>query len=82
MPGVPKFITEPARRIEVIRRTDVLVVGSGPGGPAAALAARVQASKSRWSSASAVSVKDGSDFDRVDMPAVQRELERQGVRIY
>ncbi|MBS3650706.1 FAD-dependent oxidoreductase [Pseudaminobacter sp. 19-2017] len=33
------FITEPARRIEVIGRTDVLVVGSGPGGLAAALAA-------------------------------------------
>ncbi|MBW6421934.1 FAD-dependent oxidoreductase [Rhizobium sp. XQZ8] len=33
------FITEPARRVEVIRRTEVLVVGSGPGGLAAALAA-------------------------------------------
>ena len=32
--------------------------------------------------AAAISVKAGSDFDRVDMPAVQRELERQGVRIY
>lgn len=29
------FITEPARDIPVIRRTDVLVVGSGPGGLAA-----------------------------------------------
>jgi hypothetical protein len=32
-------ITEPARQIDVIHRTDVLVVGSGPGGLAAALAA-------------------------------------------
>lgn len=32
-------ITEPARRIEVVHQTDVLVVGSGPGGLAAALAA-------------------------------------------
>ncbi len=31
-------IHEPARRIDVIRQTDVLVVGSGPGGLAAALA--------------------------------------------
>jgi ribulose 1,5-bisphosphate synthetase/thiazole synthase len=33
------YITEPARQIEVIHRTDVLVIGSGPGGLAAALAA-------------------------------------------
>lgn len=32
-------ITEPGREIEVIHTTDVLVVGSGPGGLAAALAA-------------------------------------------
>lgn len=32
-------ITEPARQIDVIHNTDVLVVGSGPGGLAAALAA-------------------------------------------
>ncbi|MGB0798512.1 MAG: FAD-dependent oxidoreductase [Planktomarina sp.] len=32
-------ITEPARQIDVIHQTDVLVVGSGPGGLAAALAA-------------------------------------------
>lgn len=31
-------IHEPARQIDVIRKTDVLVVGSGPGGLAAALA--------------------------------------------
>jgi ribulose 1,5-bisphosphate synthetase/thiazole synthase len=34
-----QFITEPARQVEVIRQTDVLVVGSGPGGLGAALAA-------------------------------------------
>lgn len=39
MSSEPSFITEPARRIDVIHRTDVLVVGSGPGGLAAALAA-------------------------------------------
>ena len=32
-------ITEPSRQIDVIHKTDVLVVGSGPGGLAAALAA-------------------------------------------
>ena len=32
-------ILEPARRVDVIHRTEVLVVGSGPGGLAAALAA-------------------------------------------
>ncbi|MCH2164478.1 MAG: FAD-dependent oxidoreductase [Marinovum sp.] len=32
-------ITEPARQIDVIHKTDVLVVGSGPGGLSAALAA-------------------------------------------
>ena len=31
------FVTEPARQIDVIHQTDVLVVGSGPGGLAAAL---------------------------------------------
>src|SRR4051812_27178429 len=35
----PAFIIEPSRQVEVIHRTDVLVVGSGPGGLAAALAA-------------------------------------------
>ena len=34
-----KQITQPARQIDVIHETDVLVVGSGPGGLAAALAA-------------------------------------------
>ena len=33
-----KTILEPARNIDVIRQTDVLVVGSGPDGLAAALA--------------------------------------------
>ncbi len=36
---LPDVVTEPARQIPVIRRTEVLVVGSGPGGLAAALAA-------------------------------------------
>lgn len=34
-----RTITEPSRQIDVIHETDVLVVGSGPGGLAAALAA-------------------------------------------
>src|SRR5215831_1687296 len=34
-----KHINEPARSIDVVLETDVLVVGSGPGGLAAALAA-------------------------------------------
>lgn len=39
MPQKIAFVTEPARQIDVIHETDVLVVGSGPGGLAAALAA-------------------------------------------
>ncbi len=34
-----RHVTEPARRIDVVHETEVLVVGSGPGGLAAALAA-------------------------------------------
>src|SRR5487761_2622496 len=34
-----KTISEPARSVDVVHETDVLVVGSGPGGLAAALAA-------------------------------------------
>jgi len=36
---MPRTITEPARQIDVVHETDVLVVGSGPGGLPAALAA-------------------------------------------
>ena len=39
MPSVRTTIFEPARHVEVIHRTDVLIIGSGPGGLAAALAA-------------------------------------------
>ena len=39
MPAHPRTVTEPSREIDVIHETDVLVVGSGPGGLAAALAA-------------------------------------------
>ena len=39
MPEAVDIIREPAREVSVIRRADVLVVGSGPGGLAAALAA-------------------------------------------
>src|SRR5487761_485271 len=34
-----KTVPEPARSVEVVHETDVLVIGSGPGGLAAALAA-------------------------------------------
>jgi NADPH-dependent 2,4-dienoyl-CoA reductase/sulfur reductase-like enzyme len=37
--GARKSIPEPARSVDVVHETDVLVVGSGPGGLAAALAA-------------------------------------------
>src|SRR6185436_5204058 len=36
---MPKQVTEAARTVDVIHETDVLVVGSGPGGLSAALAA-------------------------------------------
>src|SRR5215831_13162606 len=36
---MPRLIDEPARRTEVVHETGVLVVGSGPGGLSAALAA-------------------------------------------
>ena len=39
MTSRPDSVTEPARQTPVVHRTDVLVVGSGPGGLAAALAA-------------------------------------------
>src|SRR6478752_8828208 len=39
MPAHSRTLTEPSREIDVIHETDVLVVGSGPGGLAAALAA-------------------------------------------
>src|SRR6476659_4195882 len=39
MPAHSRTVTEPSREIDVIHETDVLVVGSGPGGLAAALAA-------------------------------------------
>jgi FAD dependent oxidoreductase len=37
--GCETHLAEPARQIEIIRRTEVVVVGSGPGGLAAALSA-------------------------------------------
>ena len=36
---MPDVITEPARTLEVLAHADVLVIGSGPGGLSAALAA-------------------------------------------
>lgn len=39
MDGHASRVVEPAREVEVIHRTEVLVVGSGPGGLAAAVAA-------------------------------------------
>jgi ribulose 1,5-bisphosphate synthetase/thiazole synthase len=39
MAGRPRTVTEPSREIDVVHETDVAVVGSGPGGLAAALAA-------------------------------------------
>ena len=39
MPNTRRTMREPARDIDIIHETDVLVVGSGPGGLAAALAA-------------------------------------------
>ncbi len=39
MPARPRTVTEPSREIDVVHETDVLGVGSGPAGLAAALAA-------------------------------------------
>jgi ribulose 1,5-bisphosphate synthetase/thiazole synthase len=38
-PKVPNMITEPARQIRILAHTDVLVIGGGPAGTAAAIAA-------------------------------------------
>ena len=38
-PAVQRVISEPARQIDVVHETDILVVGSGPAGLAAAIAA-------------------------------------------
>ena len=65
-----KIITEPAKQIDVIHETDVLVVGSGPGVLAAALAA------------AALAVKTRCDLADVDMNAVQGALAKQGVRYH
>jgi succinate dehydrogenase/fumarate reductase flavoprotein subunit len=60
-------ITEPAREIDVIHETDVLVVGSGPDGLAAALAA-------------APSLKAGRELQDVKISDIHKELDNQGVR--
>jgi ribulose 1,5-bisphosphate synthetase/thiazole synthase len=38
-PSLPRRVVEPAREIDVVHETDVLVVGSGPGGLGAAIGA-------------------------------------------
>ena len=63
-----KEIQEPARATPVMAETDVLVVGGGPGGLSAALAA-------------AVSLENGTTCRDVDVSLVQSALEKQGVRI-
>jgi len=63
-----KHIEELSRNIPVMAETDVLVVGSGPAGLSAALAA-------------AVSVKDNVDCRDVNISTVQKLLIKQGVRI-
>ncbi|MDD4756661.1 MAG: FAD-dependent oxidoreductase, partial [Prolixibacteraceae bacterium] len=39
IPGIGRTITEPAREIPILAETDVLVIGGGPAGVAAAIAA-------------------------------------------
>ena len=61
-----KHIDEPARKTPVMAETDVLVVGSGPGGISAAL----------------VAAREGVDTMLVErLTRVQQALEKQEVRV-
>lgn len=61
-----KHIDEPARKTPVMAETDVLVVGSGPGGISAALAA----------------AREGVDTMLVErLTRVQQAFEKQEVRV-
>ncbi len=61
-----KHIDEPARKTPVMAETDVLVVGSGPGGISAAL----------------VAAREGVDTMLVErLTRVQQAFEKQEVRV-
>ena len=89
-----RTILEPAREVEVIHQTDVLVVCSGPGGLAAALAAArtgvevtlverfgyCAVTGQGAGIAAALTLKSNAELDGVSIVEIQKELTRQGVR--
>ncbi|MCH8248865.1 MAG: FAD-binding protein [Proteobacteria bacterium] len=68
-------IRESSREIDVVHETDVLVVGSGPGGLAAAIGA------ARAGVAAAIAVKHEQRFSELSVDLLQTELLHQGVRL-
>jgi flavin-dependent dehydrogenase len=84
-----KSFCEPTREIPVLDEVDVLVVGAGPAGCGAALAAARQGMKTllveqfnfRVGTAAAVAVHDGVRPRDVDVSKVQERLRAAGVTL-
>ena len=83
-----KSFCEPTREIPVLDEVDVLVVGAGPAGCGAALAAARQGMKTLLveqfncvGTAAAVAVQDGVRPRDVDVSKVQERLRAAGVTL-